>query len=252
MRSAAALALICLNAACWTTVAAAEDAAQGTAGKPGNIMATAPRQVDTTHGLVTISGRDGAAAVPVPRGTAAGASSRAVQPASLNATAGAVQPASLTATAGIARSATVSPSAATAESGGSLATARPAPDRTGTVFSLASAPAAAPQPMGLNAAAGNAASRGGAAATKGIQLASTAAGAVGAIVNAVGVAGWKTGIAQGPDAAGVRATALSDPAGAGNLKPKQDAGPTRSVGLWNSATSMNSAVQRIKPIGHKK
>src|SRR6266705_5248273 len=54
MRARAAFALISLTVACWTASAAAEEPAKGATDKP-KVMATSPRQVDTTHKIGVLS-----------------------------------------------------------------------------------------------------------------------------------------------------------------------------------------------------
>lgn len=261
MRSSVAFALIGLNIACWTTIAAADDTTQATPGKGGKIVAAAPRQVDTTHGLSTAPEHTGAAVIANLRGAAAAAS--AIEPRVVSASAN-YTPASVviagsgnvanaanvaTSTAGLYTGLTVTAvSAAGVKTEPSLVqaagvvTSGAGTDRTGAVASSGSVTATL-RPMGTAAAAGNFAAVGvrpdATTQQRGVV-------AVGGVLGAA--ANWKTSLSQGVESTHVRATVFADAPSSIAWTQTPGGVTPRAVGVWNSATSMGGPVQRVKPV----
>lgn len=267
MRSSVAFALISLNVACWTTIAAADDLTQGTSEKRGRIVATAPRHVDTTHGLSTAPDHVGAAVIANLRGTSTGATAGAIQPPALSATASFIGAGAVTVGGGNAANvATVKaglPAASTVtvvstvgvriepilrETAG-VAASRTGTDRTGAVASFGSVQTATVRPMGTGAAAGN-------FTVVGVRPDATtqqsSVVAVGGVLSAAAAVSLKTGLTQGIEATNVRATALADVPSGGGRTGKPGGVTPRAVGIWNNATSMGDPAQRTKPVRHKR
>jgi hypothetical protein len=263
MRSSVAFALIGLNAVCWTTIAAAEDTGQATSEKRGSMTAPTPRQVDTTHGLSTSSDRGGpvivgnlwsATLVPTVGATALHQTARldtgTAIPAAAAGEANAASGAALTtgrnagSVAGIASTASVVRTETVPKIDAAIAAMRIGSDRAGAVASLDGAKAAMRAPTGLGSGA-DFTSLGGATASVSPQWAQAANGGG---VNPVGVASWKTALTPGLAATSLRATAVAETDGAGDLTQKPAGATPRSVGVWNNATSMSDPVQRLKPV----
>lgn len=263
MRSSVAFALIGLNVVCWTTIASADDTTQAATEKR-KILATAPRHVDTTHGVSTAPNRAGGTLIANVAGASASAS--AIQPSMVGATASFMSASTVTADgvnpASFATFTTSSytGSAATGVSTGGVkieptfretagvGASRTSIDRTGTVATLGSVRTATTRPMGPVAPASDFATLGvrpGAAAQpNGIV-------AVGGVLSAAVIAGGKAGLLHGIEAANVRATALAAVPSGVVPEAKPDAMTSRAVGVWNSATSMGDPMQRVKPIRNK-
>lgn len=243
MRSSVAFALITVNVACWTTVAAAEDTPQPTADKRGKIVATAPRQVDTTYGTSTAPGT---IQTPVLSATAVLVSVDAgsVTPRGGSAANGAttikiqLQPASV-ALGASAAGVSVTP---TLRETTVLVTAA---DRTGAVASIGSIRTTTVQPMGTGATAVNltASNVRPAVTTQESRIAS-----LGGVLSVA--AALKTGLTQGLGVTNLKAAVLADAPSGPQVKTPGAETP-RSVGVWNNATSMIDPAQRPKPIRHR-
>ena len=214
MRSFVAFALIGVSVGCWTTIATADDATPETADKRGRIVANAPREVDTTHGVSTAPDHAGASVVANLTGPSAGATANAVQSPAVNATATSVvdhgerykgfAPASVS-PAGVVTAA-FSPTAGVAASGIGI-------DRSGAVASLGSVQSTTLRPMGTGVTIGK-------LIAVGVRVGATVQPNSVVVVNGV-----------------LNAAAVVT---------------SRAVGVWNSATSMVDPVQRLKPARHKR
>jgi hypothetical protein len=240
MRSPVAFVLIGLNAACWATIAAAGDTTQGPSEKPGKIVATAPRQVDTTHGLSTAPEHAGASVTANLRGTNAGATASADQSPMLSATANIII-AHGSRYPGYAMAAVsavgvgIEPALTSAAR---VITSRTGIDRAEAAASLASVQTATLRPMGTGAAAGN--------FTVVAVRPDATAQSVGGVLSAAAAASWKTGLTQGVESTNVRATVLASAPSVGVLTQRPGGVTPRTVGVWNSAARIGGSTQPIR------